>query len=53
MTGEHWKCMVCGHVYDSETGDEGVNAGTDFADVPDTWVCPVCGAEKSKFQEIV
>lgn len=49
-----WKCKVCGYVYDPEKGDpdSGVEAGTAFEDIPDTWVCPVCGVEKSMFEVI-
>jgi rubredoxin len=43
------QCRICGHIYNPETGDEGVKAGTAFEDVPPDWRCPVCGADKSKF----
>ena len=45
-------CTVCGYVYDPEIGDpdNGVQPGTKFDDVPNTWVCPVCGASKSEFE---
>ena len=45
-------CTVCGYVYDPALGDpeSGIAAGTAFADLPDDWVCPVCGAEKSQFE---
>jgi len=45
-------CTVCGYVYDEATGDpdSGVVAGTKFADIPETWVCPVCGVGKSEFK---
>ncbi|NYT06333.1 MAG: rubredoxin [Methanomicrobiales archaeon] len=46
------KCSVCGHIFDPAKGDEGVAPGTDFADVAATWICPVCGAVKDKFQEL-
>ena len=46
------KCMVCGHIYDPKKGDEGVAAGTAFADIPAEWCCPVCGAAKTKFSEV-
>jgi rubredoxin len=38
-------------VYDPATGDpdNGVDAGTAFADLPDDWVCPECGASKDDF----
>ncbi|MHB9028563.1 MAG: rubredoxin [Candidatus Latescibacterota bacterium] len=44
-------CDVCGYVYDPEMGDEdgGVAAGTAFEDLPEGWVCPVCGASKDAF----
>ena len=44
-------CDVCGYVYDPEVGDpdNGVNPGTDFANIPDDWVCPECGAGKDDF----
>ena len=44
-------CSICGYVYDPEIGDpeNGVEAGTAFADLPDDWVCPECGATKDLF----
>ena len=47
-----YTCVVCGYVYDPAEGDpdNGVAPGTAFADVPDDWTCPVCGADKSKFE---
>ncbi|TET82272.1 High molecular weight rubredoxin [candidate division TA06 bacterium] len=44
-------CDVCGYVYDPAQGDpeHGVTAGTAFEDIPDDWVCPVCGAGKDQF----
>ena len=43
----------CGYVYDPELGDpdNGVAAGTPFDKIPDSWVCPLCGADKSAFEE--
>ena len=48
---EKYVCDVCGYVYDPATGDpdNGVDAGTAFKDIPDSWVCPVCGVEKDNF----
>jgi len=45
-------CTVCGYVYDPEKGDpEGdIPPGTPFEDLPDDWVCPVCGASKDQFE---
>ncbi len=47
-----YRCTVCEYVYDPEAGDpaNGVAAGTAWEDVPDTWVCPICGAPKSEFE---
>ena len=44
-------CDVCGYVYDPEEGDpdNGIDAGTAFADLPEDWVCPLCGASKDDF----
>jgi rubredoxin len=44
-------CDVCGYIYDPAEGDpdNGVSAGTEFQDLPEDWVCPLCGAEKSDF----
>ncbi|NYT07097.1 MAG: rubredoxin [Methanomicrobiales archaeon] len=42
-------CTICGHIYDPERGDEGVDSGIPFDRVPADWNCPVCGAEKSRF----
>jgi len=49
-----YKCTVCGYVYDPELGDPdgGIKPGTPFAEIPDDWVCPVCGAAKSQFEKI-
>jgi len=47
-----WVCMVCGYVYDPEAGDAdgGIAPGTAFEDIPNDWVCPVCGAGKDQFE---
>ncbi|HUU03992.1 MAG TPA: rubredoxin [Myxococcota bacterium] len=44
-------CDVCGYVYDPGAGDPDneVAAGTAFEDLPDDWVCPVCGAGQDSF----
>lgn len=51
QTVARWICENCGYIYDPELGDPdgGIPAGTDFADIPDTWFCPVCGARKADF----
>ena len=47
------QCEVCSYIYDPEVGDleGGIEPGTPFAEIPDDWVCPVCGAEKSQFKQ--
>jgi rubredoxin len=49
-----YECSVCGYIYDPEKGDpeSGVNPGTPFKDLPDDWVCPICGAGKDEFEEL-
>jgi rubredoxin len=46
-----YMCESCGFIYDPDEGDPdgGIPPGTEFADIPDTWFCPVCGARKSDF----
>lgn len=50
---ERYVCQVCGYVYDPVEGDpdNGIDPGTAFADLPDDWVCPVCGASKDEFEK--
>ncbi|MCE5248761.1 rubredoxin [bacterium] len=45
-------CELCGYIYDPSVGDEenGIAPGTEFDDLPDDWVCPVCGATKENFR---
>ncbi len=45
------KCKICGYVYDPLKGDpnNGVDTLTQFEDIPDSWTCPICGADKEKF----
>ena len=49
---DKWECQVCGYIYDPEFGDssQGINPGTPFEDLPDSWVCPICGALKRMFR---
>ena len=50
---ETYTCVVCGYIYDPKEGDPGagVAPGTPFDDLPDSWVCPVCGAPKTEFEK--
>lgn len=47
-----YECTVCGYIYDPELGDPdgGIKPGTPFGELPDSWVCPVCGASKDQFK---
>jgi len=49
-----YECTVCGYIYDPDLGDPdgGVDAGTPFEELPDDWVCPVCGAGKDQFEKV-
>jgi len=49
-----YKCTVCGYIYDPELGDPdgGIKPGTPFEEIPDDWVCPVCGVAKSDFERM-
>ena len=48
-----YKCTICGYIYDPEKGDpdSGIKPGTPFEELPDDWVCPVCGASKDAFEK--
>ena len=47
-------CTVCDWVYDPEIGDpeHGIAPGPKFEDIPDDWVCPLCGVGKEDFEKI-
>lgn len=47
-----WQCVVCGLIYDEALGwpEEGIPAGTRWADVPADWICPDCGVSKADFE---
>ncbi len=49
-----YECTVCGYIYDPEKGDpdSGIAPGTPFEELPDDWVCPVCGAAKDQFEKV-
>ena len=48
-----WKCKICGYVFDEDNIEEGLNIpeGTKFEDLPDDFVCPLCGVGKDSFSE--
>ena len=47
-------CLICGWIYDEENGspDDGLAAGTKWADVPMNWTCHECGARKEDFEMV-
>ncbi|UCE57956.1 MAG: rubredoxin [Candidatus Bathyarchaeota archaeon] len=49
-----WRCTVCGYIYDPEEGDpeSGIKPETSFEELPDNWVCPICGATKDQFEKV-
>ncbi len=51
---QKYVCDPCGYTYDPETGDpeNGIAPGTAFEDIPDDWVCPICGVDKSLFSPV-
>jgi len=51
---DKYECTVCGYIYDPELGDAdgGIAPGTAFENIPDDWVCPLCGASKSEFRKV-
>ena len=50
-TMKKYVCDPCGYVYDPELGDpdNGIAPGTAFEDLPEDWVCPICGVGKEEF----
>lgn len=51
---DKWECTACGYIYDPSEGDPdgGIPPGTAFEDIPDDWVCPVCGVGKEDFEKV-
>ena len=49
-----YECGPCGYIYDPEAGDpdNGIEPGTAFEDLPEDWVCPICGMGKDEFAEV-
>ena len=44
-------CDVCGQIYEEALGDpdNGIAPGTKFEDLPEDFVCPLCGVGKDEF----
>lgn len=51
---DRYECRVCSYVYEPDRGDSksDISPGTPFAELPQNWRCPVCGARTSQFQNI-
>jgi rubredoxin len=47
-------CINCGYIYNPEQGDPmtGVEPGTEFEDLPEGWVCPICYASIDQFDPL-
>jgi rubredoxin len=54
MNNKTWMCLICGWIYDEAVGvpEDGISAGTAWADVPMNWTCPECGARKEDFEMV-
>jgi len=54
MNKQIYICQVCNYEYDPKLGDpdSGIPPGTAFEDIPDDWVCPICGATKADFEPL-
>lgn len=48
---EKYVCLLCGYVYDPETGDSDndIEPNTPFSSLPEDWKCPICNAAKNQF----
>lgn len=52
MNNKKWQCIFCAYIYDEAVGDpqHGLAPGTAWADIPEDWFCPDCGATKADFE---
>lgn len=52
LSNQRYECMECKYIYNPKYGNEknGIKPGTTFDDLPDDWVCPVCGEGKDMFE---
>ena len=51
---ENYECTVCGYIYDPRDGDpdNDIDYNTPFEELPEEWVCPVCGVPKDSSEEV-
>lgn len=49
-----YECTVCHWVYDPQVGDpdNGIAPGTPFEQIPEDWICPLCGVSKEDFEVV-
>jgi rubredoxin len=49
-----YQCTICGYVYDPAAGDpeHGIEPGTAWEAIPESWTCPHCGVDKSMFEAV-
>ena len=54
MNMDKYVCDVCGYIYDPAVGDpdNGIEPGTAFEDLPEDWLCPLCGVGKDEFSNV-
>ena len=52
VESQRYECIECKYIYNPKFGNEkaGIKPGTSFEDLPDDWVCPVCGEGKEMFE---
>ena len=52
---QDYQCGICGYLYEPANGDPAGNIppNTAFKNLPDDWVCPICGAGKDQFTAVV
>ena len=52
LENARFECLECKYIYNPKYGNEkaGVKPGTPFEELPDNWVCPVCGESKDMFE---
>ena len=50
---QRYECVECKYIYNPKFGNEkaGIKPGTPFEELPEDWVCPVCGEGKDMFEE--
>ena len=49
---QRYECTECKYIYNPKFGNEkaGIKPGTSFEELPEDWVCPVCGEGKDMFE---